>query len=201
MMLVVSPIIRGQNTSFLKAFEFGIDYGKLLTLPLDFENKAEVQLGLLTSANIRLSGEAGIGQLFPEEAFKNADYEVKGVYLRGGLDYFIPLGIKNTIYFGGRYAKSFFGDEGQFEIGSELWENFKQGIDRDDLTADWYEIVFGSENEWKPNLFLGWRFQLRILWEFENFEPVRVYNIPGYGRTFDESIPALSLYIKYRFKL
>ena len=111
-----------------------------------------------------------------------------------------PIDLNNNFFIGLKYGKSSFGDMGEFEIGSELWENFQQGFDRNGLTADWGEIVIGSEMQFIPNLYMGWKFRLRILNDFENFEPIPVYGIPGYGRTFDKTVPVLNLFLRYRFK-
>lgn len=185
---------------FFTSLDIGLDYLKFSSLLVDYETKYEGEVSMVFKGKIRASLEAGYGKLEPEKAFKNAQYEVEGTYWRVGLEYILPLDLKNSFFIGLKYGKSSFGDKGEFEIGSELWENFIQGFDRDKLTADWGEIVIGSEMRVIPNLFMGWKFRLRILNNFENFEPIEVYTIPGYGRTFDNTVPALNLFVRYRFK-
>ena len=103
---------------------------------------------------------------------------------------------------------SLFEDRGQFLIESEFWEDFQQGFGSTDITASWMEIVIGTETYLrlgkgktdapKSRFLVGWKFRLRFLMDFENRDEPRIYSIPGYGRTFDNSVPALNLYVKYR---
>ncbi|MCZ6899033.1 MAG: DUF6048 family protein, partial [Bacteroidetes bacterium] len=130
---------------FFTSLDIGLDYLKFSSLLVDYETKYEGEVSMVFKGKIRASLEAGYGKLEPEKAFKNAQYEVEGTYWRVGLEYILPLDLKNSFFIGLKYGKSSFGDKGEFEIGSELWENFTQGFDRDKLTADWSEIIIGSE--------------------------------------------------------
>lgn len=195
---------------FFSGVEIILDYGKILTLPTKFENKYEGGINLRFYEKIVFAGEFGYAKIDPLKAYDNAlYYTVEGTYLRIGLDYYLALDAKNFFYGGVRYGMSQFEDRGQFLIDSEFWEDFQDEFGSTDLSATWYELVFGTETILqigKPDskihinkLFLGWKFRLRILGNFENREPPGIYTIPGYGRTFDKTIPALNLYLKYRF--
>jgi hypothetical protein len=157
-----------------------------------------------------LAGEFGYAVLDPLKAYDNAlYYTVEGMYWRAGIDYYMSLDAKNFYYVGFRYGSSQFEDRGQFLIDSEFWEDYQDEFGDTDLTATWYELVFGTETILQigqpdskiyiNKLFLGWKFRFRILGNFENREPPGIYSIPGYGRTFDKTIPAVNFYLKYRF--
>jgi hypothetical protein len=88
-------------------------------------------------------------------------------------------------------------DEAVFSILSSMWDDFEDGFQRTDLEASWAELILGSESSWKGNLYFGFTFRLRFLIQADNFTTFEVYSVPGYGRTFDNFVPALNLYIKY----
>ena len=189
--------------------EILVDYGKLLLIPSKFESKMEFGVNLRFFERIVLAGEYGIATIDPLKAYDNAVfYTVEGSYFRAGLDYYLSIDKKNHLYFGYRYGASQFEDKGKFLIDSEFWPDYEEEFGDAGLTASWSELVLGSETQLqigKPeskihiqNLFLGWKFRFRILGQFENREEPRIYTIPGYGRTFDKTIPALNFYLKYR---
>ncbi len=194
---------------FLSGVELAIDYGKLLLLWTDFESKYEAGLNLRFYERYVLAVEAGTSELNPLKAYDNAlYYTVNGSYARVGLDYYTAYDPKSFYYAGFRYGMSMFEDEGKFNIGSEFWEDYQQGFGSKDITATWAEIVLGTETYLKfskkknadptSKFLLGWKFRLRVLMDFENRELLRIYSIPGYGRTFDNVVPAVNFYVKYR---
>jgi hypothetical protein len=194
---------------FISGLELVIDYGKILTLWTNFESKYEAGINLRFYERIVLATEFGYAELNPLKAYDNAlYYTVTGSYARAGLDYYTSYDPKSFYYAGFRYGKSFFEDEGAFFIDSEYWEDYQEGFGSSDLTASWVEIVLGTETflkfgkkseDPKSKFLIGWKFRLRILTDFENREEPRIYSIPGYGRTFDNVVPAVNFYIKYRF--
>lgn len=194
---------------FLSGAELGIDYGKLLTLWTEFESKYEANINIRFYERIVLAGEMGYAELNPLKAYDNAlYYTVKGVYGRVGLDYYTSYDPTSFYYAGLRYGMSNFEDEGAFLIDSEFWEDYEEGFGSKDITASWFELVVGTETYLKfgkkeegddaSKFLLGWKFRLRFLMDFQNREEPRIYSIPGYGRTFDQVVPALNLYVKYR---
>lgn len=195
---------------FISGLELAIDYGKLMTLWTQFESKYEAGINVRFFERIVLAGEAGYDELNPLKAYDNAVYyTVRGYYARLGLDYYTSYNPKSFYYGGVRYGMSMFEDEGAFLIDSEYWEDYEEEFGSTDITASWGEIILGTETYLKlskknpddprSKLLLGWKFRLRILMDFENREEPRIYSIPGYGRTFDKSVPAINFYIKYRF--
>ena len=132
-----------------------------------------------------------------EEAYKNAEYSSKGFYGRIGINYLYRYAPGVHLYIGAKYGKSFYEDEGTYELGSEFWKNYKYSFQRTDLQADWFEVIIGSEKQWKGIIYLGFVTRLRALRSYDTFNPIEVYSIPGYGRTMDKTIPAVNLYIKF----
>ena len=195
---------------FISGVELAVDYGKLLTLWTKFESKLEGGLNIRFKERIVLASEFGYAELDPLKAYDNAlYYTVRGPYARLGLDYYTSYDPKSFYYFGARYGMSVFEDEGKFLIDSDFWEDYGEEFGSTDVTATWWEIVVGTETYLnflkkdptspKSRLLLGWKFRLRVLADFENREEPTIYAIPGYGRTFDKTVPALNLYVKYRF--
>jgi hypothetical protein len=187
-----------RSASFISGIELGIDYLKLGSLIFDFESKYEGNAGIIFKKQYRLSLEGGKSILKPARAFQNAEYVTEGVYGRLGLDFIIPFDTINSIFIGIKYGMAQFADEAIFEIENAL--GFKETItySRDNLSANWYEVVFGSETAIRRNLFVGGILRLRILGNADRFDPIDIYSIPGYGRAFDKTIPAFNLFLKYK---
>jgi hypothetical protein len=195
---------------FFNGVDVYLDYGKLLLIPSEFESKAEVGLSMRFFDHFMLAVEFGMAVIDPLKAYENAVYyTVEGNYFRFGLDYNIPVDKKNFLYLGARYGISSFEDRGLLKIENGVWEDYELAFGDAELSASWYELILGSETQltigkedgkiFIQRLHLGWKFRFRIRGAFENREAPGVYTIPGYGRTFDKTIPALNLYLKYRF--
>lgn len=194
----------------ISGVELAVDYGKIMTLWTDFELKYEAGINVRFYERFVLATEFGYSELNPLKAYDNAlYYTVKGAYGRLGLDYYTSYDPSSFYYAGFRYGQSFFEDEGLFLIDSEYWEDYQEGFGSTDITASWFEVILGTETflkigkkqteDPKSKLLIGWKFRLRFLMDFENREEPRIYSIPGYGRTFDNVVPAINFYIKYRF--
>jgi len=178
-------------------FEISLDYLKLLTFVFPSETKLEAGLGFISKINIGVNVEVGYGEKMPEDFYKNADYKVFGYYGRVGLSYYYPYNPGVNFIIGAKYAMSQYQDEATFSILSSLWDDFEGEFQRENLEANWVELILGSESSVKGNLYFGFTFRMRFLIESDNFEPFEVYFVPGYGRTFDNFVPALNLYVKY----
>ena len=194
--LVSQPV---DTSKFIKLADIYLDYGKLVTMPFSFETKAEMGIGMYFRFNFGLNVEAGYGAKYPEDAYKNSDYSVKGYYGRIGLNYHYTYAPGVHLYLGAKYGYSMYEDGGTYELGSDTWGNYSDSFKRTNLQANWFEIIGGSERRWKGNFYLGFVVRVRVLMNYDTFTPIDVYAIPGYGRTMDKSIPALNLYIKYIF--
>lgn len=184
----------------------GADYGKLVTTVVGLENKYEFNLGVQFANKLRLTADYGFGDLAPPNAIENGTYNSTGNYYRAGLDYIFTIGPKVYLSLGGMYASSSFKDEGTVLIESEIWPSLKESFVREDFTANWVEFVLTTEativnknSGFFNNLYWGLKLRLRFL--IERPQPVNfdVYAIPGYGRTWNDIVPAANLFIAYKF--
>ncbi len=183
----------------------GTDYGKLITTAAQLENKYEFNIGFLFAKNIRLTADYGYAKLSPPNAIQNGFYNSSGHYYRLGLDYMLNIAPKTYLSFGGMYALSNFKDEGTVEISSEVWPSFSQSFTRDNLKASWAEFVITTEapilnreTGFLHNLHWGIKFRFRFLIDRPTPENFEVYAIPGYGRTWNNFVPAANLFIMYK---
>jgi len=193
--IVISDTI--SRKKFISRLEFSIDYFKLISLAMPTELKYEGSFGLVTKFNIGIILEAGYGEKTPEDYIRNGEYKVYGNYARLGLNYHFPYLPGVFFIIGANYATSRYQDEATFSIESSLWDDFNGSFERNNLEAQWTEITLGSESKWKSNFYFGFTFRLRVMISQDNFSLVEVYSIPGYGRTFMKSVPAINLYFKY----
>lgn len=178
-----------------------LDYGKLFTIPVDFETKYEGGLELLFIEKFPLILEIGQATLTPEGAYSNGTYQSEGHYYRVGAGYVSQFKPKNKIGLTVRYASSTFSESGRIfiESPSGSQEDFIQNIEREDLKATWYEIVVYSDRKLSDLFSIGLNLRLRILTSYDEQAPVDVYSIPGYGRSFDQTIPAANFFLKVSF--
>lgn len=180
---------------------FYLDYGKLFTIPTNMETKYEGGLEILLQEKFPLIVEIGQATLTPEGAYANGTYESQGFYYRIGTGYYSQFTPKNKIGLTVRYATSTFSEEGRIFIESPSGSqgNFIQNIERNDLKATWYEVVLYSDRKLSDMFSIGMNLRLRILADYDEQPAVDVYAIPGYGRSFDDTIPAANFFLKVSF--
>ena len=180
---------------------FYLDYGKLFTIPMDFETKYEGGLELLFRDKFPLILVIGQANLKPEGAYSNGTYESEGFYYRVGAGFVSQWKPKNKIGISLRYASSVFTERGRIfiESPSGSQNDFVQNINREDLKANWYEVVVYSDRKLSDLFSIGLNLHLRILGNYDEQKGVDVYAIPGYGRSFDKTIPAANLFLKVSF--
>ena len=178
-----------------------LDYGKLFTIPTDIETKYEGGLELLLQEKFPLIVEVGQATLTPEGAYANGTYESQGFYYRIGTGYYSQFTPKNKIGLTIRYATSTFSEEGRIfiESPSGAQSNFIQNIERNDLKATWYELVLYSDRKLTEIFSIGMNLRLRVLANYDEQPVIDVYAIPGYGRSFENTIPAANLFLKVSF--
>ena len=178
-----------------------IDYGKILTIPSEIETKYEGGLELLFFEKFPLIVELGQATLSPEGAYSNGVYESEGFYYRIGAGYYSQFKPTNKIGISFRYAVSNFSESGRIFIDSPsgVQENFVQTIDRRDLTANWFEMVVYSDQKLADLFSIGINIRLRVLQNYDEQTPLDVYAIPGYGRSFENTVPAANLFFKVSF--
>jgi hypothetical protein len=199
----VETVANAADTSSVKPagsynrLELSLDYLKLVSFVFPGEMKMEGGLGFISKINVGVNIEVGYGEKTPEDFYKNAEYKVYGYYGRAGFSYYYPYNPGVNFIIGAKYAMSQYQDEAAFSVLSSIWDDYNGDFQRTELEASWVELILGSESSVKGNLYFGFFFRLRFLIEADNFDPFEVYSIPGYGRTFDNFVPTLNLYIKY----
>lgn len=178
-----------------------MDYGKLLTIATNFETKYEGGIELLFKEKFPLIIEVGQATLTPEGAYSNGTYESEGFYYRIGGGYYSQFLPKNKIGITLRYAASTFNETGRIfiESPSGSQDDFIQNINRNNLKATWYEVVVYSDRKLSDLFSIGMNLRLRILADYDEQAPIDVYAIPGYGRSFDKTIPAANFFLKVSF--
>jgi len=197
--------IRNEDIQKLN-IDVAFDYLKLHTLLLDESEKWEGAVNFRIQEKVSIIGEYGIAELTPEEAYKNAEYKSSGNYYRIGLDYHMTVIPNNFLLLGLRYSQSSFDESIAYEIGNPIFENETGQLNRNNLSASWYEFVLTSERRVRkirkkdiPDfLSIGFKFRVKFLQEYDDFDDFEVKNIPGYGRTNSKLNPEFNLYIKFR---
>ena len=185
-----------------------IDYGKIATKLIGWEDKLEGAASLLVLDHYELVGEVGRSVLAPEESYVNGNYSAEGFYYRVGLNFSNSFKNEYRIAFGARYAASNFSDQGVIEIESNTIENaYNREFGDADLEARWWELVLTSDKKiffnkempekWFNNIFtIGFNLRLRFLVTYDKRTPIDVYSIPGYGKSIDNVTPVVNLFLK-----
>lgn len=216
---VVTDSVSVEETSGKRPlnFAFHLDYGKVLTLPFDFENKVEGGVVLEILEHIELVGEYGYWDKTSKQAIENGTYNSTGNYFRAGLGFTFPFNTPgNRIGIGFRYGSSQFDDEGSYTIDptDNLSSEFSDSFARQNLSATWISGVLTSVGQLKlkksvPESPLNrmFRIGLQLRWRFllerdrfgdpSNPEVIEVYTIPGYGRTLADTNMALNFFIRF----
>ncbi|MDQ3394086.1 MAG: DUF6048 family protein [Bacteroidota bacterium] len=202
--LPVKPMVAKTEVLLIKSklfsgIEIGIDYLKFLGLLVDFETKYEGSIGLIFKDRFIVNFEGGMATLSPQQPFKNAtNYISQGKYGRIGLNYIIASGEKTNFTAGLRYGFSNFNEDIEYSIINYLGFFGIEKVERKNLSAEWYEIIVLTESKIFADFYAGAILRFRILAKIDEPAPIPTHSIPGYGRGFDKTIPALNLYFKYR---
>lgn len=186
-----------------------VDYGKAAMAFSNFESKYAGGANLTFFSHYMITGEYGIATLTPDNAYENVDYTAEGSFYKVGIGYIGKFKETYKMGIGFRYGVSQFEDRGTINIISDtpLVDSYSDSFRRDNLESNWIEVFFLSETQLRlkksdPNSYLnklfsaGFSFQVRRMLEYTSFSPIDVYNIPGYGRSIDNSIPAVNVYLK-----
>lgn len=187
------------------AFIVGTDYGKLATTAFKLDTKYEFNLGIVLFNKLRVTADYGHGELAPKNAIENGSYTSTGNYYRGGLDYVFEIAPKTNLALGLMYASSSFVDEGSIQIQSDVWPSLNEDFKRENFSSQWVEwvltsekAIFNRESGFLTHLYFGMKFRLRFIIERPRPEEFDIYAIPGYGRTFNDIVPAVNLFITYK---
>ncbi len=178
-----------------------VDYGKLLTVLSKVETKYEGGVEILFREKFPLVIEIGVATLSPDHAWSNGSYESSGLYYRIGTGIYSQFNSKNKLGFTVRYGSCSFDETRRIvlESSSGIQELFVASEARNNLSASWLEAVIYSDRKLNDLLAIGMNLRFRLLQNYDQQSPVDVYVIPGYGRSFDKSIPAVNLFLKISF--
>jgi len=181
-------------------FALIIDYGKLLTIPSSFEQKIEGGVEVLFKQRLSLLAEIGTGTITPDDAISGA-YEAKGIYYRIGAGYSKNRTPKNKIGLYALYGTSSYDESISYRLESPSGSQptFSSQISRLNLEATWWELMLYTDQKMNELITIGLNIRYRQQISAERFEPIDSYAIPGYGRVFDKSIPAMNLILKFTF--
>ncbi|MGE0930338.1 DUF6048 family protein [Peijinzhouia sedimentorum] len=190
--------------AFVSSLGVQVDYGKFSSFFLGFETKYEAGIFVKFKNRYQVVMDIGKSALSPVDVLDDNDYRAAGTYMRAGADYVMAKDPSNRVFGGLRYGKSNFSDQAQFFGEDPYLEQYPIGLRRDGFTADWFEVVLGTEGQFMENLDIGFLIRMRILYQFEQVGEgeLPVYRIPGYGRPEDKTSPALNIFMRYgiRFK-
>lgn len=175
-----------------------VDYGKLLNSVSSDHTKLEGGFEIIFWERVQLIMEFGDWSLSPSEIIENGDYYSEGGYWRYGLGYIPYVDAESRVGIGVRYGTSMFSESGnyQFEPVSGLQGAFAESFQRDELSASWYELVFYSDQKLNKWLTIGLTARLRFLESRDEFEPIDVQIIPGYGSPAGKRVGAVNLFLK-----
>lgn len=187
------------------ALEFSADYGKGLESLLAEQKKWEFGLGLILKNKLAFVGEYGSGKLLPKSVIQNGTYEVTGTYYRAGLEYMFTIIPKHQLALGAMFASSTYADFGTVEIISEFWPSVNEEFRRENLRAQWAEIILNTQGPvinansgFLSNVYWGIRFRLRIMITDLDQEDFDIYAVPGFGKTYSQVVPAANFFLRYR---
>ncbi|MEP5613185.1 MAG: DUF6048 family protein [Cyclobacteriaceae bacterium] len=178
-----------------------IDYGKLLALPLETEAKYEGGIEFLIKEKVPVIFEVGMATLTPNKAYANGTYEAKGIYYRFGTGIYSQWKPKNKLGLTFKYGVSSFDETAilSTENTTNIPRTLTASYERTDLSASWLELAVYTDRSINKFLAIGMHIRFRYLLDYDLQTPDDVYAIPGYGRSFDQSIPAVNLFLKVSF--
>jgi|694.fasta_scaffold78506_2 hypothetical protein len=194
-LVVKQRIVQSPYVPLVQTIGMAVDYGRLaMNLFTQKERRYAGNLSILFRKNIQLSGTLGYQKFAQECRMGNkSSYIAAGYYGNVGLDYFVFYTPRNNLYAGLRYGRSSFKN-------STTHASFAKQVIRQNLTASWWELAIGSEHQLFSNLglYTGFLIHLKGLGSFEAFAPAANYVVPGYGRSVQNVVPSLTLYVKYQ---
>lgn len=197
-----------QDTLYYKeryGVTLGYDVGKNIRGLLDDNYTSYGVVGdFRLTEKVWLASELGYDEYIFDEA--NMLVETNGGYLKVGANYnFFEnwIGMENLIYGGVRYGFATFSHELvsytptvrqlTFPPNDTPREQFfppqMNEVNRSfsNLTAGWAEFLFGFRVEMVRNLFMDFNFQLMIRLNESELTNFAHMNIPGFGRTYQDS--------------
>ncbi|WP_372746204.1 DUF6048 family protein [Lutibacter sp.] len=189
-----------QKTDTLKlkqtyGLRVGADISKPITSFIDSDKKGfEITGDLRFSKNHYAAAELGYEDVITTEDF--ITFTTSGSYIKLGVNYNAYrnwAGMNNEIFFGGRYAFSFFSQTLNNYTPNSYGTYFEADLiepntEYKDLSAHWLEFVAGMKVETFKNIYFGAQINIKKLIttkEPDNFE--NLY-IPGFNKVFSNDL-------------
>ncbi len=129
------------------------------------------------------------------------DYRNSGSYARIGVDYNFIYSDEDdhVIFYGLRYARSFFTETFDYTIDDEYYGSFDLSEENPDGRAHWWEMNVGLKAKIWKQLYIGWTGRFKFAKKAAASGDLNVYEIPGFGLAADKSRWGFNYYIYYRF--
>ena len=128
-------------------------------------------------------------------------YNNEGYYFRIGADVnFMPNDPNHhAIFFGVRYARSFFSDKLSWQGENEYFDVPPIESGNDNVRGQWFELAAGMKvNIWKE-LFVGYTVHYKFFRKINNEGILTPYEMPGYGNYEKETRVGFNYQIFWRF--
>lgn len=114
-------------------------------------------------------------------------YRGSGNYNRIGADYNFLVAEnkhdKDILFIGLRYSFALAKQQVQsYNMATSYWPQVSGQFPKQNFSAHWGEIVFGTRIEVLHNIFLGWTMRGKTLFSYKDYDMPPVYFIPGYGK-------------------
>lgn len=179
---IVAPQSEGSTSSGLR---IGVDMAKYIYQIIEPSITGfEISLDYEIKKNYFVTVEGGYEQAIPKS--DGYDYNLKGAYGRVGFDYNL---IKNKrdrdiLFVGLRYGITRSVQNASNISVSSYWGNSIIGVPEEVLISQWAEAVFGMKVElfFAKNVYLGWTVRGKLFLGGNDYDVVKPFTIPGYGR-------------------
>lgn len=189
---------------WISSLDVNFDYLNLYTYALDNRQRLEAGAGIMIKDRFYLNGSYGESYYASDRAYRNGDMISEGSFMRFGIDYKVNITPKAYLMLGAKYGMADFSSELHFEVFNPLFEDLSSSVKANNLSAQWYEIILTSEQEFFANVWLGWNVRAKRIISYTDFKEediINVYQIPGFGRTLGNWTGEINLLIKYRIPL
>ena len=129
-------------------------------------------------------------------------YQNQGSYFRIGPDVnLLPAdAFGNVIFFGVRYARSFFSDQLSFTQDTPPYGTNSFSERNNGLRAAWGEATFGTKIQVAGQVFIGFTGRYKFAMGTRGAGGLAPYEIPGFGKFASNGGFGLNYFIYYRFK-
>jgi hypothetical protein len=128
-------------------------------------------------------------------------YEVQGSYFRAGIDKnFMFRDSQGTAFFIGlRHGRAVLNHQMDYSFADPNWGLF-EGNSRttNGIKANWMELAMGLRVRIYRELWMGYTGRLKFGLSTRGDEALEAYDVPGYGRTTENSYWGFNYYVQYR---